>query len=278
MNDVNQVEAEGDEPEANDDAYQTRDLSSILSRGTAEPAPAAKDTGEKPPQATPPAQQGDADGQAKAKDAPPASDDDPKNWRDARQALKSVTDQNKELKRQIEDLTRKVMAPKAEPQKREDVPDPLVDPAGFKQHLRDEFRLEQIEASRADMIEEVGEAEFGAAEAAFIAAARTDPKLAEKLQRSRDPARVAWREGKKLLESKPDPNKDREALEAEITAKVMAKLGLNPDGTPLDGKPAAAKPRTVAPTSLADARSATPPPAPAWEGPRPLSSLIGRRR
>ncbi len=271
-------------PDASDDAYQGRDLSSLIGRA---PVPETDDEtkGEKPAasETKPEAETADA---AKAepeaaKDAPPASTDEPTNWQAARQALKSVTDKNKALERQVEELTRKVTAPRPEPEKRPEVPDPIVDPTGFQQHLADERFRERTELTREIMIDSVGEEKFAAAEAAFIQAARADPELAAQLRQAPNPARFAYQQGTKLLESRADPVRDRAKLEEEITAKVMAKLGLSPDGTPLGPKPAAAgaAAKTVSPTSLADSRSVAGPAAgPAWDGPKPLSSLIGPRR
>jgi hypothetical protein len=283
-----ETEVDGDEPAANDDAFQTRDLSSILNRRPVEDDPAPKDTGDKaePNTSEPGPAQAAADpakDAGKAKEATPASDDDgPSDWKSARQALKSVTERNKDLERQIRDLTSKVMTPAQAEKDKPQRPDPIVDPDGYEQHVRENLFREQVEDARADMIDEVGKDKFEAAEAAFKQAMLSDREFAERIRSERLTAtrlpKIAYREGTKLLESRPDPVRDRERLEAEITAKVMEKLGLKPDGTTVEAKAPQQPKRAVTPTSLADARSAGPSTGPAWDGPRPLSSLIGPRR
>jgi len=283
MDNTEHDDVEGDEPEASDDAYQSRDLSALLSREPRTSGAPDEGTGEAPAAPTDrkpgPAEGSPADepAAADAKDAPPASDDGPANWREARTALKSVTERNKELERQIADLTRKVMSSE-QPRAEQDIPDPLIDQKGFTEYLEAQRFTDRVELTRELMIDSVGEEKFAAAEAAFIQAAAADPKLGEQLRRSPNPAKFAYQAGSKMLESRADPVKDREALEAEITAKVLAKLGIK-DGAAVAAAPTKAAPRTVTPTSLADARSVAGPAAgPQWEGPRPLSSLIGRRR
>lgn len=276
MNDEN--EAEGTAPEATTDAYQPRDMSSILGGRASESRPEPPDTGDTAEASTPDASHGEPEPQPAAKGAPPAPDDGPVNWREARTALKSVTEENKALKRQIEEITRRVMAPEQTP-KVPDVPDPLIDPEGFRQHMADERFRERVELTAEMMVDAVGEEKFEAAKAAFIEAAQHDPELRQQLRHAANPAKLAYQVGSKILESRGAPEKDRAALEEEITAKVMAKLGLKPDGTPLNGASRSPARQSVTPTSLADVRSVSGPSgAPAWEGPKPLSALIGPRR
>lgn len=249
-------------------------------------AATTQDTGDSEPAAKAEPIAGKVEPQAKD-GAPPA----PQHAKDGGHVpLKALEDERRkrqQLEREFQDLKRKIEKPAGKEGSGE--PDPLIDPAGFRQHMRDEFRMETIEASRADMIDEVGEEDFGAAEAAFIAAAQADPKLAEKLQRSRDPARVAWREGKKLIEAQAkaqaeaDPEVQKQKLRDEIIADLVSRglisappAGTQPAASPRTPAPSAGASRPAVPTSLAGMRSASPRTAePASKGRKSAEDLYG---
>ena len=125
------------------------------------------------------------------------------------------------------------------------------------------FRCDRLSVHEAL---EVGEDDFATAEDAFKAAAAADPKLAERLWNSRDPARFAFNQGKKLIEQQETAAQasDPAAMRAQIKAERMAELGLAPAAAapaqPAASRsaPAPAAPRPAVPRSLAGARSAPP--------------------
>jgi hypothetical protein len=221
-----------------------------------------------------------------AKDATPASDDEgPKNWGEARKALKEATSRAKALERQVAELSQKVMAPDKTEQTRPEIPDPIVDPAGYARHMDDARFRERVELTRELLIDAVGQEKFEAAEAAFLEAAQADRDLQRQLRHAANPARFAYSHGAKLLETRKDPN---EEMFAAFKARLEADFDLVPKAKP-NGQAGAhataqqpvqqrsAQPVTH-PTSLADARSAGSNAAPQWAGPKPLSQLIGQRR
>lgn len=224
-----------------------------------------QDTGEatQSPTGSAPAAGDDGGGQG----APPAPSDDKSDRGVPRRALQDERRKRQQSESDLEKLRREFdefkkgqtqAKPAEKPEKA--TPDPLVDPDGYKKHLRDEMWTEAAEASREEMIEEVGADEFQAAEAAFIAAARADPDLAAKIRRSRDPGRLAYREGKKLIEAREKAPADAEAA---LLEKLRAKLEQDYDLVPRakaeapPAKPAApASSRVSLPTSLAGMQSA----------------------
>lgn len=184
--------------------------------------------------------------------------------------IKALQDERRKREKVEKDLEELRRAVKPEQTRGPDIPDPIVDPAGYANHIEERNFTRLVTASRADMIDEVGEEDFAAAEDAFKAAAAADPKLADRLWNSRDPARFAYNQGKKLIEQQETAAQasDPAAMRAQIKAELMAELGLAPAAAaqPGTGQPAAARSapaapaaqRPAVPRSLAGARSAPP--------------------
>lgn len=287
MSDEKAIETDADE--ANEQIeYQHRDMSSLLAREVAaeQPDRNAADPGDKTDPAAKPTDKAEeanaGDKQPDGKTATPAVDE-PTNWAEARKVLKETSAKNKQLERQVEELTRKVMH---RDQDKPNVPDPIADPEGYDAHQKAVRFEERVDLTRELMIDAVGEEKFTAAEAAFLDACRADTsegaQLRSQIWKAPNPARLAFIQGSKILEARQPPVDDRAKLREELKAEILAELGhkpaAQPNGQAGAHKTATQQPATRTPTSLADARSVGSNAAPTWAGPPPLSSLIGPKR
>ena len=216
---------------------------------------------------------------AEPQGAPPAPAVEPKP--EQMVPLKAHRDEvrkRQNLERELADLRANV--PNGEPRS-STTPDPIVDPEAYTQYIENRGFVRLVEASRADMIDEVGEDDFLAKEDAFMAAAHADPKLTERLRNSRDPGKLAYTLGKKILET-PPPVDDVAVLRAEL-AELRAAMGQSPVAPA--GPPAAqvlttpARPQAPArpalPTSLAGMQSAAPRTGAQPVTRRPIGSILG---
>ena len=96
----------------------------------------------------------------------------------------------------------------------------------------------------------------------FKAAVQQNPYLLQELKNAANPAEYAYNADNRMLEAKSygQPGPSREAMEAEMRAKIMAELNLN-------------KPQV--PTSLVNEQSRGSRSGPAWSGPTPLGQILG---
>lgn len=245
-------------------------LDEIYERAEAAPETSAaaettpETTGEQPQQADPAGQQPAATAAAdQTQGAPPAPGTSGKpdgEWAPIK-ALQQEREKRQKLERDFADLQRKLMEPTA---KKAEAPDPLVDPAGYQKHILDTEWQERVDGSRLDLIDEVGEEDLSQKERAFIAAAEKDQALAIRLRKSRDPARFAYNQGKKLLEQQQQqlaqPSQDAAAaMRAQIKAELMAELGLAPAAAAQPGNSAQSAPAaSAAQAPAAQARAPKP--------------------
>jgi hypothetical protein len=129
------------------------------------------------------------------------------SWR-----LREIREERDEFKRQLEEARRQPAAqPKQEVQpEKTEAPDPLLDPAGYAKHVRDEIRNEILAERREESLQKAANdhpEEF--AEAYKAAQQVIDPALRARMQSSRDPGKtlLEWhRENKVKQEVGNDPN------------------------------------------------------------------------
>ncbi len=158
-------------------------------------------------------------------------------------------------------------APQAQPvapQPKVEAPDPLLDPAGYREFIRNELREERLNERREDSLalaHRTYKAEF---EEAYAAAQKqVDPVLKMKMQNSRDPGEtlMEWhREQKTRAEVGTDPNayfdKRLEAFLADPANQAKMLERIRGGAQPQPGAPRQAAPVSL-PPSLTRATNAS---------------------
>lgn len=220
-----------------------------------EPSPDA--TGEQDEPAETPAQ----------KDAPPASEAEDKTV--PTHVMVAIRRENQELKNRLARIEQQ----REQSQTREPMPDPVLDPDGYTRAIEAQRFTDKAELSRDFMIEKVGEAEFVAAEKAFIQAAQHDKGLQLGLIRAANPARYAYDHGKSLIEAQQGTanggSSEIAALKAQIEELKGMLTGL---AQPAKAQPAP-KSAPAVPSSIADARNQQPA-VNGWTGPASWDDLL----
>lgn len=199
--------------------------------------------------------------------------------------------EQKRLAQQLEAMNRELMTMREASSK----PDPkaLEDkffggPAGFvteqvsasEQRVYQALLNERIAMSRELAMHQYED--FAEAEEAFIEACKKDPALGAEADKSRMPALVAYREGKKILSAaKAAPagsaGEDRIAkLEAEIAALRAGRDGGQTSAEAGTATAAAQKPSI--PRSNVGVRGSGVGKTTSWAGPTPIDSVFGRQR
>lgn len=153
--------------------------------------------------------------------------------------------------------------PAPAPVEKAEAPDPLLDPAGYREFIRNELREERLNERREDSLASAHTKYKGEFEEAYAAAQKqVDPALKARMQQSRDPGEtlIQWhRERKTMAEVGTDPNaffdKRLEAFLADPAnqAKVLERIrgGVQPQQP--GGKP----PPVSLPPSLTRATNAS---------------------
>jgi len=107
-----------------------------------------------------------------------------------------------------ENLRSTVKAPL--PQEKAEPPDPLLDPVGYREFIRNELREERLNERREESLAKAHEDHGKEFEEAYAAAQQAvDPALKARMQQSRDPGKtlIQWhRERKTMAEVGTDPN------------------------------------------------------------------------
>lgn len=247
-------------PKSLDDLYASDTPDPI----EASPAQATGETPAQPSAAAAPSAEAPAAQAASGQPPGPTSEPKPEGTvaalQDERRKRQQRDKEIADLRREFDELKRQTQG--TGEKKGDEMPDPIVDHKAFAEYIDKRNFVKLVDASRADMIDEVGEDQFLAAEAAFIDASKADPKLAERLLNSRDPGKYAYTQGKKILESREAPADADLALFEKIKAKLEQDYDLVPKtkAAPAQGQqPAAHAPsRPALPTSLAGVQSAAP--------------------
>lgn len=193
-----------------------------------------------------------------------------KDWKE--KALR-IEGENALLKHQLEQAM-KGAAQQPQPEaRRDDFPDPILDPEGYRSAVRAEAvqlaRAERLNEDEESAVEKHGK---DAVEAAF-AELQKDPAEFQRISQGRKPwtALMKWAEGRKVRdEIGDDPAAFRARIEKEIREKIAAEAA----GTPAaPGQPQPLSiPQSLATTPSVQARS-----APAFTGPTPLSDIFDRK-
>ena len=245
------------------DDTQRKSLDEIYSASEAKAEPAA-DTGAPAPVEAPAAPQALPEPTGTGTGTPPVPNPGRPDGFVPLAALDDSRRKNQHLERQLAELR----AQQAQPVRADDddAPDPLVDPKAFRDYQKMEREVERFQ-DRLDItteliIKDVGEAEWDAAKNALLDYATRFPdaggQIGKELAKSRNPARRSYEIGKEIIEAQErnDPVKHRAALEAEITAKLRAELGLTAPASAAVQAPTAGKaPAPRVPTSLASHQS-----------------------
>ena len=158
-----------------------------------------------------------------------------------------------EREQELEQLRKELDEFKTQKQKQEeDEPDIFADPDGFKKSIKDSIRQESVRTrvgiSREILME--SKADYAEMEVKFIAMAKENPALSEKMLASSNPAKFAYETAKKqaALDDIGDPVSYREKLKAEILAELHGKS--EPEAETI------AKPKVEHTPSLANASAA----------------------
>lgn len=264
------------------DTIERKSLESLLDEAPAQPGaaqPQATGVTEPTPEQGKPAAQSQPgkpdDGKGKDGAAPAPSEDElpddvkglkatVKNERARRQKKDAEVD---DLKKQVAALTAKINS-KPAVEDEDDEPDPIIDPKGFRVHQDAKVVQRTVELTRELMIDQVGEEDFVQAERAFIAAAQRDEALAREMALSANPARFAYRHGKKLLEDQAASPSSEDAMFAKFKSRLEQDYDLVPKQKPAANgqtppaqqqQPAPAqRPPVRLPTSLASVPSTGP--------------------
>jgi hypothetical protein len=185
------------------------------------------------------------------------------------QALLDERDKRQRAERELEEWRRRAAPPPAPPQR----PDVFADPDGAFQHIEQQVS-EQVARARLDMsvmMEQASKPDYAEKEGAFIEAVKANPALYQQMLADPHPAGFAYRVGSQVLAMREigDPAGYRERIEKELRERLEAEYAAKyQQVTP----PAA--PLPAFPTSLSTARAAAPrSPAPAYNGPTPLTAL-----
>jgi hypothetical protein len=195
------------------------------------------------------------------------------------QALLDEREKRQRAERELEEWRRRAAPPPSPPQR----PDVFADPDGAFSHIEQQVS-EQVTRARLDMsvmMEQSSKPDYAEKESAFIEAVKANPALYQQMLADPHPAGFAYRVGSQVLAMREigDPAGYRERIEKELREKLEAEYAAKyqqvtppPQATPLIGQ--APLGPSAFPTSLSTARAAAPrSPAPAFNGPTPLSAL-----
>jgi hypothetical protein len=191
------------------------------------------------------------------------------------QALLDEREKRQRAERELEEWRRRAAPPPAPPQR----PDLFADPDAFGAHVEQQV-TEQVTRARLDMsvmLEQANKPDYAEKEGAFIEAVRANPALYSQMLADPHPAGFAYRVGSQVLAMREvgDPASYRERIEAELREKLEAEYAAKYRSSEL-GREQVSPPQhqSAFPTSLSTARAAAPrSPAPAFNGPTPLSAL-----
>lgn len=146
----------------------------------------------------------------------PVDDNAPQvpSWRvrEINEERRQATAENERLKAELAQLRQAPQQPRQQPQPAEVParPDPLLDPEGYANAIRQELREERLNEQREDSLVRAREANQSEFDEAYAAAQKAvDPALKARMQSSRDPGKtlLAWhREQKTRAEVGDDPN------------------------------------------------------------------------
>jgi hypothetical protein len=261
------------------------ELNEILSGAQSDPAPeptpapaeppAQPQTGDTPAPEPTDSRQRDEHGRFVGKpqdgqqEAPPASRQD--HGPIPIQALLDEREKRQRAERELEEWRRRATPPPSPPQR----PDVFADPDGAFQHIEQQVS-EQVTRARLDMsvmMEQASKPDYAEKESAFIEAVRANPALYQQMLADPHPAGFAYRVGSQVLAMREigDPAGYRERIEKELREKLEAEYAAKYQQVQ---PPPQATPLPAFPTSLSTARAAAPrSPAPAFNGPTPLSAL-----
>lgn len=154
----------------------------------------------------------------------PAADDDAAqvpSWRVPSWRVREIREERDALRRQLDEARRQPTVQPRQEAKAEnaEAPDPLLDPAGYAKHVRDEIRNDLLSERREESLQKAAEAhpeEF--ADAYKAAQQAIDPALRARMQSSRDPGKtlLEWhRENKTRAEVGNDLNAYKQRLRDE---------------------------------------------------------------
>jgi hypothetical protein len=195
--------------------------------------------------------------------APPAAVDDDRQDDTPtvpRRALEDERRKRQELERRFDEMTNWLQSQQAPQVEQPELPDPVLDPEGFNQHVENivqsrvgsvERRLQEMALQQKIAMSETAaksrHQDYDDVVAVFTEAAKQHPQLAVEMIQQPDPASFAYQVGSRLRAmSEPQPSQDD--LRAQIRAELMAEMGM----APAQGE----KPQI--PRSLAGATSAQP--------------------
>jgi phytoene dehydrogenase-like protein len=204
-----------------------------------------------------------------------------KDWKE--KALRTEGE-NALLKRQLEEFQRaprptaSAQPPQGQGLPVPELPDPYLDPEGYRAAVVETARIERLNDRWLDQ-EESAKEKFGeeAVEAAFAAlseAAKSDPSLAVKVRGARNPwvEIVNWHKKQQAqAEIGDDPTAFREKLEKEIREKIAAESG-QPPAPNQSAAPAPRIPQSLASTPSVAGRSSVP-----FTGPDKLGDIFDRK-
>lgn len=191
---------------------------------------------------------------------------------DVYEPLKAVRDENKELKRRLEQMERNLRQPPPQQQPQQPPVDFWDDPHGymsqqfnqFGQTLLQQFEQRQV-AQRIDRSEADARskyADYDEAFSAFEQAVQANPRLAYELAQADNPGEFAYSKGKTALTLNSVGS--MEELEAQLRRKWEAEV-----------KAAVPTPMPTLPSTTATDGSVGARTGPDWSGPTPLGKMLG---
>lgn len=167
-------------------------------------------------------------GENRESDETPAStkEDKPQEESWTKKAVLDERRKRQELERQLRELQNQVNNPKEE----EEIPDPIDDPVGYKDYvknsLKQEMFAERVNETRIEM--EAKHDDYLEMEQKFIELSNDDPKLAKQLRQSSNPAKFAYDTAKRYFESQKFNDPDYQVkLREEIKKEILAELAKN---------------------------------------------------
>lgn len=184
------------------------------------------------------------EGEKQESDEPPAStnDKDTKSEPEESWTKTAVLDERRkrqELERKIQELETKFNQPAPQEKVEEEVPDPIDDPVGYKNYVKDSLKqeifLERVNETKAEM--QAKHDDYSEMEKKFIELSNDNPALAQKLRQVSNPAKFAYDTAKNHFETQKysDPNYKanlREELKKEILAELVKNQNSGSKPTP----------------------------------------------
>lgn len=185
------------------------------------------------------------EGENQESDEPPASTDDKdtksepeESW--TRTAVLDERRKRQDLEKKIQELEAKVNQPAPEQKQEEEIiPDPIDDPVGYKNYVKDSLKqemfLERVNETKAEM--QAKHEDYPEMEKKFIELSNDNPALAQKLKQASNPAKFAYDTAKKHLDSQKysDPNylaNLKEEMKKEILADLVKNQKTNSKPAP----------------------------------------------